>query len=86
MAETGKAYAALIVKRLNGPIKTVDSYICTGLDYVEYKIQVMKLSPGQHFMQIYNSNKDMVVNNTIKIANNVVESIIHPVVEKQYRS
>lgn len=47
VVETGKPYAAPVVKRLDGPIKTVDGYICTGLDYVESKVPAVKLPPGE---------------------------------------
>lgn len=36
-----------VVSHLEGPIKKVDSVLCTGLDYVETKVPCVKLPPGQ---------------------------------------
>lgn len=39
--------ATPVAARLEGPIKKVDSMLCTGLDYVETKVPCVKLPPGE---------------------------------------
>lgn len=45
--DIGKPIVAPVVHRLEHPIKKVDGYLCTGLDYVESKVPAVKLPPGE---------------------------------------
>nr|CAI5865461.1 unnamed protein product [Callosobruchus analis] len=44
--EVGKPIATPVIKNLEGPIKKVDGVFCTGLDYVENKLPVVKMPPN----------------------------------------
>lgn len=90
VVEVGKPIAAPVIKSLDGPIKTVDKCLCTGLDYIEAKVPAVKLPPGE----IYNNTKEFVSNNAavqtarhmvepaVISAKNAVEPIVQPAVEK----
>lgn len=49
--EVGRPIATPVIRNLEGPIKKVDSVLCSGLDYVENKVPAVKLPAGE----IYNS-------------------------------
>jgi len=71
--EVGKPYAAPVVQSLEGPIKKVDSLICSGLDYVEAKVPAVKLPPGE----MYSSTKSYISNSsTIQTACSVVQPAV----------
>ncbi|CAH1159367.1 unnamed protein product [Phaedon cochleariae] len=60
--EVGKPIATPVIKNLEGPIKKVDTVLCSGLDYVESKMPAVKLPPSELLLQIYTSTKDYVTN------------------------
>ncbi|CAH0560440.1 unnamed protein product [Brassicogethes aeneus] len=60
IVEKGKPYANPVLSNLEGPIKTVDGILCSGLDYVETKVPAVKLPPAEILLQIYNSTKEYV--------------------------
>lgn len=45
--EVGKPIMTPVIHNLEGPIKKVDSVLCTGLDYVESKVPAVKLPPNE---------------------------------------
>lgn len=45
--DISKPIAGPVVHKLEGPIKTVDGILCSGLDYIEAKIPAVKLPPGE---------------------------------------
>ncbi|CAG9859772.1 unnamed protein product [Phyllotreta striolata] len=57
--EVGKPIATPVIKNFEGPIKKVDSVLCSGLDYIETTVPAVKLPPAQ----IYNSTRNYVTTN-----------------------
>ncbi|KAK9870273.1 hypothetical protein WA026_006361 [Henosepilachna vigintioctopunctata] len=84
VVETGKPYAIPVVQKLDGPIKKVDSVLCTGLDYVESKVPAVKLPPGE----LYTCTKGYVHDNVtpkVESACKTVHSVVDPTVEAAYK-
>ncbi|KAK9870274.1 hypothetical protein WA026_006361 [Henosepilachna vigintioctopunctata] len=88
VVETGKPYAIPVVQKLDGPIKKVDSVLCTGLDYVESKVPAVKLPPGEILSQLYTCTKGYVHDNVtpkVESACKTVHSVVDPTVEAAYK-
>lgn len=51
--EVGRPIATPVIRNLEGPIKKVDSVLCSGLDYVENKVPAVKLPAGEVCIQFY---------------------------------
>lgn len=45
--EVGMPIVSPVIQNFEKPIKTVDSVLCSGLDYVESKVPAVKLPPGE---------------------------------------
>ncbi|KAL3267241.1 hypothetical protein HHI36_011374 [Cryptolaemus montrouzieri] len=82
--ETGKPYAIPVVQKLDGPIKKVDSVLCSGLDYVESKVPAVKLPPGEIISQLYTSTREYVHDNVtpkVDSAYKSVQGMVDPAVQ-----
>ncbi|CAH1955212.1 unnamed protein product [Acanthoscelides obtectus] len=75
--EVGKPIATPVIKNLEGPIKKVDGVFCTGLDYVENKLPVVKMPPNE----ILESTKEYV-HNTVQPAVDTARSYAEPAVKQ----
>lgn len=74
--EIGKPYAVPVVTKLDGPIKKLDSLVCSGLDYVETNVPMVKLPAGEILLQMYNNTKEY-----ISVAVTPVTNVVTPAMQ-----
>lgn len=85
--EIGKPYAAPVVTKFDGPIKKMDSLVCSGLDYLETNVPMVKLPAGEILLQMYNTTKDYInvavtpVANVVSPAVQTAKNLVEPAVE-----
>ncbi|KAK9509738.1 hypothetical protein O3M35_006988 [Rhynocoris fuscipes] len=66
-----------LTAKLEGPIKKVDSMLCTGLDFVEEKVPCIKLPPGE----LYENTKN-AISSTVEPAINAAGALAHQGAQK----